>query len=62
MEPIVLRRIAKNDYGWLTNCCWLDTDDATPMVGSTFCCNKCPYHKGVIRLLFWKFVKCGFLE
>lgn len=61
MTPIILRRIKKQ--GWrLTNCCWYETKDGTPMVGCKFCKNNCPYYKGTIRLLFWEFVKCSYLH
>jgi hypothetical protein len=53
----------KKNYkkGWaLTNFCWYETKDGFPMVGSTFCDTYCPHYKGTIRLLFWKFVKCGY--
>lgn len=61
MAPIVLRRISKQDWA-LTNCCWYDTKDGVPMVGSTFCKTNCPHYKGTMRLLFWKFVKCSYLD
>lgn len=61
MKPVVLRRISKR--GWaLTNCCWFETKDGNPMVGSTFCKGICPHYKGTMRLLFWKFVKCGYVD
>lgn len=60
MTPIILRRIKKQ--GWrLTNCCYHETKDGTPMVGCKFCKNNCPYYKGTMRLLFWEFVKCSYL-
>lgn len=62
MTPIVLRRISQQ--GWvLTNCCWYKTKDGVPpMVGSAFCKDNCPHHKGIMRLLFWNFVKCSYLN
>ena len=61
MTPIVLRRISRK--GWtLTNCCWCDTPNGVPMVGSTYCKEQCPYHRGIIRVLFWRFVKCKYLN
>ena len=32
------------------------------MVGSTFCKTNYPHYKGTMRLLFWKFVKCSYLD
>lgn len=61
MEKIVLRRISKQGLA-LTNCCWYKTKDGNPMVGSTFCMSNCPHHKGIIKLLFCKFVKCSYLN
>ena len=61
MTQIVLRRISKQGLA-LTNCCWYETKDGVPMVGSTFCKITCPYYKGTTRLLFWKFVKCSYLD
>lgn len=61
MTLIILRRILKQDC-ILTNCCWYNTKYGVPMVGSTFCKTNCPHYKGVIRLLFWKFVKCSYLN
>ena len=61
MKNVVLRRISKQ--GWaLTNCCWYNTEYGIPMVGSTFCQTNCPHYKGTMRLLFWKFVKCSYLD
>lgn len=54
----ILRAIRSR--GWaLTNCCWFYTKNGTPMVGSKFCREMCPRHRGVVRILFWRFVKCG---
>lgn len=61
MTLIVLRRILKKSW-ILTNCCWYNTKYGVPMVGSTFCKTNCPHYKGIIKLLFWKFVKCSYLN
>lgn len=61
MTPVVLRRISKQGC-LLTNCCWYDAKDGVSMVGSTFRKTNCPRYKGTIRFLFWKFVKCSYLD
>lgn len=40
-----------------TNPCGMQIDEDYPMVGSSYC-NQCRYNGGVVRILFWKFVKC----
>ena len=56
---ITLRRITSK--GWaLTNCCWFYAPNGNPMVGSKYCRSECPHHRGVVKILLWKFVKCGF--
>ena len=61
MTPTVLRRISK--HGWvLTNRCLYKTKYGFPMVYFKFCKTKCPHYKGTMRLLFWKFVKCSYLD
>lgn len=62
MALIVLRRITIKNGFVLTNCCWYSTRNSFPMVGSTFCKTNCPHYKGTIRLLFWEFVKCSYLN
>lgn len=53
-----LKRI-KIRNGWvLTNCCWHETENGMPMVGSKYCKEFCPYYKGTLKFLWWKFVKC----
>lgn len=41
-----------------TNPCGIEIDEDYPMVGSTHC-NKCVFNRGIVRVLFWKFVKCS---
>lgn len=41
-----------------TNPCGIDMAEDYPMVGSSHC-NRCCYNRGVVRILFWKFVKCN---
>lgn len=54
-----LKRIKiKSDF-ILTNCCWYETENGTPMVGSTYCKKMCPHYKGEIKILCWNFVKCN---
>ena len=40
-----------------TNPCGMEMAEDYPMVGSSHC-NRCRYNRGVVRILFWKFVKC----
>lgn len=56
----MLRRITyKRNMDWvLTNCCGLITPDGTPMVGSKYCKENCPYFKGILNVFGFKFVKC----
>lgn len=44
---------------WLKNPCGLEFKNGNPMVGCKYCLNKCPHHKGTIKILFWEFVKCN---
>lgn len=54
----MLRRIIIKGK-WLKNPCGLELKNGKPMVGCKYCLNKCPHHKGTIKILFWEFVKCN---
>ena len=54
-----LRLITGNGF-ICTNCCWYQTENGTPMVGSTYCQKQCPNYRGKFRFLFWNFVKCKY--
>ena len=41
-----------------TNPCGMLYDKDYPMVGSAYC-NKCVFNRGIVRVLFGKFVKCS---
>lgn len=57
-------RLIKANGDWLSNKCGIDVEldsrgnGGTPMVGCKYCRQQCPHHKGIIRFLFWEFVKC----
>jgi hypothetical protein len=54
-------RLIRKDGKFLTKQCGMDVNlnlPGTPMVGCKYCRQQCPHHKGVIRFLFWEFVKC----
>lgn len=55
----MLRLIKTKNNGFvLTNMCGLITENGTPMVGSRYCKEICPYFVNVTKILFWKFIKC----
>ena len=55
-----LRLISQRKGYILTNPCGRELEEGFPMVGCRYCMDRCPYNKGVIKFLFWKFVKCKY--
>lgn len=56
---IRLRRIVEKN-GWCLNRCGHESNGGNPMVGSLYCKGNCNHNKGVIKILWLKFVKCNY--
>lgn len=51
---VKLKRVTDNNP--YPNYC--DDNIMIPVVGSYYCRKNCPFFKGELKILFWKFIKC----